>query len=240
MCLSRFLPTLVLILISTSFLVSADNDKTLTIELEKGQLLSIIEPIRNEGKEADAALKRYYDVAINLAQSYGYKNHGVLRVVDTLDGEPRPRIFALATWPDAESDAAFESLPMWQEYKALRPVIWKTLRFYKSSAQHASSLVFKNDHTYLVSFYWSQMDQQEAISKVSTLIEDKINRAGGKIKHQMFQPRFDTHSAPFEGPNLVVVSEWSKGINKETLDKVIHRVAGVKEQEIYKVAPIIK
>ena len=212
--------------------VFAESEKSLSISLQQGNLLSIIEPTRIRTEEADEAHKRYYDVAIDLAQQYGYKNHGVLRVTETLKGKNQPGIFALATWPNAEADATFESLPMWQEYKALRPVIWETLRFFKSSAQQDTQLVFKKDKIYTVAFSWfAEGYTQEQNEKA-------LKKAGGERMFQMHNPRFDTHSAPYNGPDLVTITAWQTIDSYKTYNEMVNLQYA--QQEIYRVAPIIR
>lgn len=225
----------------------AQDGKSMAISLDKGNLLSIIEPKAIGTEESKQARKRYYDVAIDLAQSYGYRNRGALRVVETLVGKEAPTTFVLASWPTPEADAAFESHPEWQEYKALRPVIWETLRFYKAPVNEASELTFSEHKTYTISFVWLKEKGEGGFRQYQENIKDALEVAGGKPMYQMQTPRFDTHSAPFDGPDVITLIEWN---NEEGYDMLMQSEAfadnralfidNTQKQGVYRIAPVIR
>ena len=65
--------------------------------------------------------------------------------------------------------------------------------------------------------------------------------------YQMQTPRFDTHSAPFDGPDVITLIEWN---NEEGYDMLMQSEAfadnralvidNTQKQGVYRIAPVIR
>lgn len=212
------------------------SEKALTVPLEKGNLLSVINPKTRKDAAAKQALKTYYAKAIPLATRYGYQNHGALKVVETLKGKGQPGVFVLATWPSQAADAEFEANPEWLQYKKLRKQIWHELKFYKAPVSDVSTLRFVEDKFYTWTFSWFDVPtathQQQAVHA--------IERAGGQVMHQMQQPRYVSHSDSMPTPTYIMFAEWdSEAAYRAYVQGELANPAQVK-QEIYLLKPVIR
>lgn len=221
--------------------------KSLDVTLQKNNLLSIINPKTRQSESAKAGLKVYYEKAIPLAQSYGYQNHGVLRVTETVVGDKEPGVFVLASWPSNEADINFESDPRWLEYKGLRSQIWHELNFYKAPIDNAKTLSFAQDKHYSVAFAWldkqNPTDYQDYLQGIQTAVSD----LGGKFIHSMKAPRFVTLNSALPGPDQITFVQWDdeQGLTdlqkSEGFKRNVHLLSsGTKRFELYRIQPVIK
>lgn len=221
--------------------------KVLKVVLKKDMLLSIINPKTIDSDKAKAALKVYYDKAIPLAQSYGYKNHGALRVTETLVGKDQPGVFVLTTWPSEEADLTFESHPDWQQYKALRPVIWEKLNFYKSPSSTDKALYFSGDKFYTVAFAWLNQANPQDYHEYMQGISSSVEAVGGRFIHSMKNPRYVSHTDQAPGPDQITFVEWD---SVQALEKFRgtdgfkqyqpYLSSGTTQFRLYRIQPVIR
>ena len=187
----------------------ASSEPGLSIELKADNLLSIINPKVRPGDDAKQALKIYYDEALPLAESYGYRNHGSLLVTETVVGTDEPRLFVVATWPDEAADYAFESAPEWSKYKPLRPRIWETLNFYKAPSGQDKRLSFQQHKHYTMAFAWFNPDNPHDYRQYLNGIRQTVETLGGTFIHSMQKPRFVTHTDGLKAPDEITFVEWN-------------------------------
>lgn len=232
---------------SASRNIDADSIRAISLDLEKDTLLSIINPKNNQSEEAKAALKIYYEKAITMATSFGYQNHGALRVTETVIGNEEPGTFVLATWPSDEADQNFESQPEWQQYKNMRPIIWDELNFYKSPVRQAKNLSFHESKFYTVAFAWLTPYQAGDYATYLEKIEKSVEDAGGRFIHDMQQPRFVSHSRPPIGPDQITFVEWDSQeglndfVNSSGFKSNSHYLSsGTKHFELYRIQPVFR
>lgn len=220
--------------------------RSIIVELVEGQLLSIIEPRVRDTPEARAALETYNREAISMAEESGYVNHGALRVTETLVGNDDPRLFVLVSWPSEEADLSFAAQPEFQPYKAMRPIIWDVLRFYKAETDSETVLHFREDKHYTIALAWhgqtAPNDYRDYLGSVTSAVE----ALGGRFIHTLFEPRYVSHDMPPPGPNEINIVEWD---TKESLDEFrtseiflehydkLH--SGTTRFELYRIKPIL-
>ncbi|GAB5379433.1 MAG: hypothetical protein Alis3KO_28290 [Aliiglaciecola sp.] len=221
--------------------------KSLDVALQKDNLLSIINPKTKKTESAKEGLKVYYEKAIPLARSFGYQNHGTLRVTETVVGSKQPGVFVLASWPSNEADLTFESDPRWQDYKGLRNQIWEELNFYKAPTMDAKTLTFSQDKYYSVAFAWLDGQNPNDYRAYMDGIQDAVSEAGGKFIHSMVNPRHVSMNEALKGPDEITFVQWDseQGLldfqQSEGFKRHAHLLKnGTKQFELYRVQPVIK
>lgn len=238
---------MVLMVLSWSVFSFSTQAKSLDVTLQKDNLFSIINPKTRSSKSAKEGLKVYYEKAIPLAKSFGYRNHGTLRVTETLVGDKQPGVFVLASWPSNEADLSFESDPRWSEYKGLRNQIWSELNFYKAPTDTAKTLSFAQNKFYSIAFAWLDGQNPNDYQTYLQAIQDAVSAAGGKFIHSMVNPRTVSFNEPLNGPDQITFVQWDskKGLTDFQKSEGFKRHAhllrtGTKQFELYRVQPIIK
>ena len=243
------IPALVLIVmwVTSAFATGQTPPKSLVLNLEPDNLLSLIQPSAKQTAEAKAALKIYYENAIPLAKTFGYRNHGTLAVTETVVGNQNPRVFVLASWPNEAADLSFESQPGWEEFKALRPVIWDQLRFYKASIQQAKTLTFSEQKFYTLALAWLDKSQPTDYAEYLRGITSTVTQVGGKFIHSMRNPRFVSHTNTETGPDEITFVEWDslKALNHFQQSEGFRQHApllksGTQRFELYRIKPVFK
>lgn len=240
-----------LVLFQTSVAASTQDthtpSKSLKVHLKKDNLLSIINPKNKKSDEAKAALKVYYDKAIPFAQSYGYKNIGALTVAETLVGEDQPGTFVLAKLPSEEADVAFESHPDWQQYKVMRPIIWKELNFYKAPVQKETTLHFFENKFYTIAFAWLDQAHPKDYQKYMKGIAPSVEAVGGRFIHTMKNPRYVSHTDQQPGPDQITFVEWDSlqafdkfGTSEGFKQHAKYLNSGTSQFKLYQIKPIIR
>ena len=241
----------VLISLVTTVVFASPNTSgevpSVTVKLNKNSLLSIINPIVRQDDAAKQALKVYYEKALPMAESYGYRNHGSLLVTETFAGSDEPKLFVVASWPDEAADFAFESAPEWKKYKPLRPKIWQTLNFYKAPSQQEKDLSFRQDKHYTIAFAWFNQQNPGDYHEYLENIETTVNQLGGSFIHSMQSPRFVSHNEGQKGPDEITFVEWdSESALNQFKDSETFRQyspllrSGTERFELYRVKPNIR
>jgi len=206
--LSTFLLLLSLIL-GGNTCASAQTDKSqqsLSINLEKGQVLSLVAPIPKEG--GSTHLKAYYDQAFPLADKYGLRNEGRIQTVSTIIGNFTPSAWTLFTWPSEEAMSALEADPLWPDIKALRPLAWDELKIVSAVVDEDKELRFSADKYYTVAFSWFNPEKPNSYLQYIKNIESILPKVGGRFIHLMRMPVYEVHASNPIAPGQVTFVEW--------------------------------
>lgn len=223
--LERALKALLACLIATSMATSctslAQDSKTpiatesaeqaaaaLEINLKKGELISIISVIPNKGDAADAARSQYYATAFPLAQQYGLKREGQLRVVAAPVGKHNSEGIIFFSWPSQAAEASLESEEAWPGIKALRPKAWDDLRIFTKELDEDLNLTFAADKTYTIAMAWTNPENPNDYDIYMDGIADAVSEVGGRFMYKMFDPKFESHKLKDGAPGQVTLVEW--------------------------------
>lgn len=182
--------------------------KPMSLELKKGELLSIISVISNQGEAADAARREYYQSAFPLASQYGLTREGQLRVVATPIGDHKSEGIIFFSWPSAEAEAGLEAEVAWPGIKALRPKAWEDLRVFTDEIEEDLALTFDADKTYTIAMAWTNPENPDHYDLYMDGIQDAVAEVGGRFIYKMFDPKFESHKLTSGGPGQVTLVEW--------------------------------
>lgn len=180
----------------------------MVISLEKGELLSIISVIPNKGEAADAARTQYYQTAFPLAQQYGLKREGQLRVVATPVGGHESEGIIFFSWPNKAAEAKLEAEPAWPGIKALRPQAWDDLRVFTDELDQDLTLTFSPDKTYTLAMAWINPENPDDYDVYMDGIKEAVDEVGGRFIYKMFDPKFESHKLKDGAPGQVTLVEW--------------------------------
>ncbi len=181
---------------------------SLTLDLNKGALLSIISVIPKQGEAADAARSEYYQTAFPLASGYGLQREGQLRVVAAPIGAHDSKGIIFFSWPSAEAEAALEAEAAWPGIKALRPKAWEDLRILTDELEDDLTLTFAPDKTYTLAMAWTNPENPKDYDRYMDGIEDAVASVGGRFVYKMFDPKFESHALDAGAPGQVTLVEW--------------------------------
>ena len=211
----------------------------LTIDLKRGELLSIISVIPNKGDQADAARAEYYQSAFPLAQQYGLKREGQLKVTSAPVGQHKSEGIIFFSWPSQAAEASLEKEADWPAIKALRPKAWEDLRIFTDELEEDLTLTFKADKTYTIAMAWTNPENPNDYDTYMDGIKDAVAEVGGRFIYKMFDPKFESHKLKDGAPGQVTLVEWDtqEGLAKfgETQgfkDNVKYLTSGVTRFEI--------
>ena len=212
---------------------------SLSLDLKKGALLSIISVIPNEGDEADAARSEYYQTAFPLASGYGLQREGQLRVVAAPIGAHDSKGIIFFSWPSAEAEAALEAEAAWPGIKALRPKAWEDLRIFTDELEDDLTLTFAPDKTYTLAMAWTNPENPNDYDTYMDGIKEAVSDVGGRFMYKMFDPKFESHKLKDGAPGQVTLVEWdtpeglaSFGETQGFKDNVKYLSSGVTRFEI--------
>lgn len=218
----RTLQTLLILMLSASLLMgaacSAEETVTakttaatapsLTIELQQGQLLSVVSIATKAGAAAQSVRDAYGREAFGLAREYGLNAEGSLPVAAVGVGGFAPEAVSFFTWPDAESEAAFSSLPRWQPIKATRPDGWDELRIHDVVVDTDLTLTFRADKTYTMATAWLDPAHPGDYDRYLASIEPTLTAIGGRFMYQLRDPRFASLDSEHGAPGRITFVEW--------------------------------
>jgi len=178
------------------------------VKLKKGELLSIISVIPNQGEAAEAARTQYYQTAFPLAERYGLKREGQLRVVAAPTGQHKSEGIILYSWPSMAAEAGVEAEAAWPEIKALRPKAWDDLRIFTDELDENLTLTFAPDKTYTLAMAWTNPENPNDYDIYMDGIKDAVSEVGGRFVYKMFDPKFESHKLKDGAPGQVTLVEW--------------------------------
>jgi hypothetical protein len=204
-----FIALSVLLTMTLAAKVSAqqDNNADWQVSLKSQTLVSIINPVLREDPVARNNWELFRKDALKMAQEKGYTPRGSLVVTETLIGNQNPGTFILITWPDNETDLAFDNSEAFRPYKKLRPIVWEKVNYYKAPAGKAKTLNFKQDKHYTLMFAWLDKECAEDSELCASLTLPGVSGYGGKHIHQMNDPRFVSVTES-KGPGKIIWTEW--------------------------------
>lgn len=180
----------------------------LEINLKKGELISIISVIPKTGDAADAARAEYYATAFPLAEQYGLKREGQLRVDAAPVGKHESKGIIFFSWPNKASEEAVEKEVAWPGIKDLRPKAWEDLRIFTKELDEDLNLTFKADKTYTIAMAWTNPENPNDYDTYMDGIKDAVSEVGGRFIYKMFDPKFESHKLKDGAPGQVTLVEW--------------------------------
>lgn len=178
------------------------------ISLKKGELFSIISVIPKTGEAADAARSEYYATAFPLAEQYGLKREGQLRVVASPVGKHESKGIIFFSWPSKTAEEAVEQEAAWPGIKALRPKAWEDLRIFTKELDEDLTLTFKADKTYTIAMAWTNPENPNDYNTYMDGIKEAVSEVGGRFMYKMFDPKFESHKLKDGAPGQVTLVEW--------------------------------
>lgn len=207
---------------STSLQAQQKNETSdvWTIELREETLVSLINPSVKTDKVGKLNWNLFIKEAFPMAYNRGWQSHGSLRIERTLIGNQNPGDFVLATWPDEDTDINFEKLPQWQQYKALRPIIWSKINYYKKPSGVQKQLVFHPDKTYTLALVWFDKACGVNTTACHELVFPELETVKSKHVHQLNLPRYYSITELGSGPSHIFITEWP---SRDALDRYLQR-----------------
>lgn len=192
----------------TAGTVSQADEMPLIIDLKRGELLSIISVISEKGEAAEMARAQYYQRAFPLAEPFGLKREGQLKVLASPIGAHKSEAIILFSWPSKSAELALEADPAWPEIKALRPQAWHDLRIFTDELESDLTLTFAPDKTYTLAMAWIDQENPNDYDLYMENIRDAVSEVGGRFVYKMFDPKFESHKLEDGAPGQVTLVEW--------------------------------
>ncbi len=182
--------------------------KTMRLSYKKGQVVSFVAVVGQEGAQADAARNTYYKSAFPIANQFGFQRDAQFNVQAVPVGTFKPQVIIIYSWPDAEAEKAFNAHPDWPAVKATRATVWDELRVYNDVLKEDLTLTLDASKTYTLAAAWINLENPDDYAKYLSGIQTAVSQAGGRFIYTMHAPGFETHSAPFTGPDQLLLVEW--------------------------------
>ena len=210
MKLSQQLSAILIVFLSMlTFMLQAQatsEKKSFSIDLKKGQLLSMIEPLSKAG--ANNVVKQYYQTAIPLAQKHGFENKGSLISQKTIIGNYAPQGIVFATWPSQAAEKSFADEPQWPSLKKLRPLAWEELKIFTAEVKQDTTLEFDAKKHYTLAIAWFNPEHPNDYPQYVKNIESVLTESGGRFVYKMLNPSFEALSSKQTAPNQLTIVEW--------------------------------
>lgn len=201
---------------------SKEAARSVSVHFEPKQMIQVILPdtsISKNTKEAATLREQYYQEAIPLAQSYGFKNHMQLNVTSTIIGTTKPSAYIISSWPSVAAFDEFSALPAWQKLKDMRKQAWDELSLYNAEIEHATTLTFREDKFYTVLFAWINPENPNDYLAYLAGIESALNRVGGTFMLKVKRPSLEVHASKNNPPFQITFVEWDTEDGFATLSK---------------------
>jgi uncharacterized protein (DUF1330 family) len=177
-----------------------------TLNLKKGQVLSIVAPVTKRGGKK--ALDEYYSRVFPIAGKLGLKRVVQLDVGDKVVGDFDPEALLFFSWPNAEAEQQLYAHSDWPELKALRPKAWKELRIFSDVLEEDLNLTFDPDKYYTVAVAWINPENPTDYDQYLAGIEGDLHKIGGRFIYKMINPRFEKHASNLPAPGQLTFVEW--------------------------------
>lgn len=185
---------------------TAQSEHAKTINLTKGQILSLIAPIGKD--DGEASRSQYYQKVLPVAYSMGLKREIQLQVTNVVRGDYMPKAMVLFTWPNQDAEQQMYQHPQWPDMKSLRPLGWEELRIYTSSVKQDTSVTFSPDKFYTLAVAWVDPQKPNDYAKYMNSIQSALEKSGGKLIFTMDDPRFEAHATQLPAPQYLNIVEW--------------------------------
>lgn len=191
--------------------------KTQTLNLSKGQVLTLVLPVVNP--EGLAVVKEYSSKAFPLGKQFGLQNLFNLKVKHSLISEIKPPVFSLFSWPDKSSENAFLAHPDWSEIKAMRPEGWHHLNIFNTELSEDVSMTFSSEYYYTAVIAWFDDKHPDDYQTYLRNIEPALNDVGGRFILKLPTPAFETHSNTYGQPGQITFVQWPDANGFKNLQK---------------------
>lgn len=238
--------SLALLSFLTSILISfSSSAQSVSLKLNKDQILSVITPQLIPGKES--ASQNYQASVFPIAQKHGFKTQALLKVEEVLFGEYNPPVVALYSWPNAASEQAFNNEPQWPALKSTRTNIWKELKITDATLTRQHNIQFDPNKSYTIGFAWVNPNHPEDYQRYLGATEQALKKAGGKKILVLKDNVFQSLASGIYAPAQVTFVEWdSKNDYQKYLQSDAFRAyghyfqSGISRFEWYRVSPIME
>ncbi|MEO9470180.1 hypothetical protein [Parasphingorhabdus sp.] len=182
--------------------------KTITIEIKKGEVLQIVAPeSREDGKKAQQA---YYQSVFPIAETLGYKRLAQMNVKQKVVSEYDPAALIFYSWPNKEAERWLYGHPKWPSLKASRPDAWSELKIYTETVQKDLTLRFDPTKYYSVVVAWFNAENPGDYERYLDGIAPAVERFGGRFIYKMRNPSFEAHASAAIAPGQITFVEWDK------------------------------
>ena len=221
------------------------TEQTMAVQFAPGQIIQLIAPVSEPVKEP---LRRaYYQTAIPLAQSYGFKNYGTLVVEQTIVGDFRPPIIVIGGWPSLHAQNEFKSHRDFKGIKLQRADAWEKLMIYNHLNPDRTVLSFDKDKSYTVAFAWTKLSHPNSYFQYLKALEPMLAKLGARFMHKMVAPNLDAIEPNSHAPQQITFVEWQSDDDLRQLQslpeyKKIYPLflEGIEKFEFHRVSPRIQ
>ena len=196
----------ILSMIDKTVFAEESDKQTLMVQFAPQQVVQLIAPISDPEK---AELRTdYYKTAIPLAQSYGFKNHGLLYVKETLAGDFKPPVIVIGGWPSQQAQTGFKSHGNWQEIKTKRQAAWEELMIYNHLNTERLELSFDKNKSYTVEFAWTKIANPNSYFEYLDAMEPLLEKMGARFVSKFKGPNLDAFEPNAHAPHQITFIEW--------------------------------
>lgn len=221
------------------------TEQVMAVQFVPGQVVQLIAPISDPVKEP---LRRaYYQTAIPLAQSYGFKNYGTLVVEQTIVGEFKPPVIVIGGWPSLHAQNEFKSHGDFKDIKLQRANAWEELMIYNHLNPDRTALSFDKDKSYTVAFAWTKLSHPNSYFEYLDAVEPMLAQLGARFMHKMVAPNLDAIEPNSHAPQQITFVEWQSDDDLRKLQslpeyKKIYPLflEGIEKFEFHRVSPRIQ
>jgi len=189
------------------------QDNIRTYNFNKGEVVDWF--LLNENNDKDDTAKRYFEKAIPIGIKNGYKPNKGFAVKDyQLDGNYKPEIVVLASWPSEENrlKCTEELESTLSDFHEMRRIIWShfNVSYYVLSSDLSFSI--NTDKYNVATAYWINDDgsKEEFINKW----KDLVIKSNGTINLELSDPK-TTFRYTYQ-PNYQFITSWN---SKEDFNK---------------------
>ena len=219
--------------------------QAMTVQFTPGQVIQLIAPISDPAKEP--LRTDYYQTAIPLAQSFGFKNYGMLLVEQTIVGDFKPPVIVIGGWPSIQAQRAFQSHGNFQDIKSQRAAAWEVLNIHNHTNPERATLSFDKDKSYTVAFAWTKLSHPNSYFEYLDAVEPLLNQLGARFIHKMIAPNLDAIEPNAHAPQQITFVEWQSDGDLQKLQslpeyKKIYPLflEGIEKFEFHRVSPRIQ
>ena len=189
--------------------------KSVTINLPKQALFSVIAPDTKATDEATQAYQIFRSRALSLAAEYGFTLHGSFALNGAAIGSFEPQGFLLTSWPSQEAFDSFQHDPRWAEFDALRPTIWNDIRYYRDVQEDGLSLTLKSNKFYTLAIAHTNPANPGDYDQYLSNLKDEVEKNGGRFILKLSDPSLESLSGATP-PNQLTFIEWddAEGVDR--------------------------
>ena len=200
--------------ITSSNLYASENDKHFTVNFAPGEVIQLIAPISDPDKKS--LRSTYFKNNTSVAREYGYQSDGILIVTETLVGDFKPDVLVVSHWPSLIAQKTFQSLPLWDDAKALRRQAWEELKLFDHQLTEPLTLSFDPEKSYTVAFAWTDPSQPSDYYDYMNALPPLLEKIGGRFMHKINDVTMSSHNPDAIAPQQITFVEWDspEGVEK--------------------------